>query len=108
MTSKLPTMLGNMRTKPRYTLLRMVPVAALALSLGGCVYPVPPPPAAYAPPPSGGYAYAPDAAYAPYYYPYYGYSPYYYRTGLLPAGLWLGRLLLWRRSPALPLSCRGH
>ena len=52
--------------------------SAALLALGGCVYPAPPPPAAYGPPPSG-YAYAPDA----YYYPYY-YSPYYYPPAYYP------------------------
>lgn len=63
-----------MRAKTgRRSRLWLASAAALALTLGGCVYP-PPPPAAYGPPPSG-YAYAPDPSY---YYPYYAYSPYYY------------------------------
>jgi hypothetical protein len=74
---------NDMRLKSRRpALLWLAPAAALALSLGACVYPVPPP-AAYAPPPSG-YAYAPDAGYAPYYDPYYAYSPYYYGPGYYP------------------------
>jgi hypothetical protein len=75
---------NDMRLKSRrHALLSLAPAAALALSLGGCVYPAPPP-VAYAPPPSGGYAYAPDAGYAPYYDPYYAYSPYYYGPGYYP------------------------
>ncbi len=61
-----------MRAKTGRTRLRLIPLSALLLGLGGCVY-APPPPVAYASP-SGSYAYAP----AYYYPPYYAYSPYYY------------------------------
>jgi hypothetical protein len=63
--------------------------AALALSLGGCVYPAPPPPAAYGPPGSG-YAYAPDAYYYPYYYSPYYYPPAYYSPVYGSVGFFFG------------------
>jgi hypothetical protein len=50
------------KTTDRRSRLWLASAAALALSLGGCVYPAAPPPAAYGPPASG-YAYAPDAYY---------------------------------------------
>ena len=61
--------------------------AALALSLGGCVYS--PPPAAYGPPPSG-YAYTPDAYYYPYYYSPYYYPPAYYSPVYGSVGFFFG------------------
>jgi hypothetical protein len=84
----------GMRTEMgRRARLWMVPLAALALGLGGCIYAPPPPPLAYATP-SGGYAYDPTPAYyaPPYYYgyPYYYPAPAYYPPVVGSVGFFFG------------------
>ena len=73
----------------RRSRLWLASAAAVALGLGGCVYPAAPPPA--------GYAYAPDA-YA-YYYPYYSpysYPPAYYSPVYGSVGFFFGGQRLFR------------
>jgi hypothetical protein len=77
------------KTTDRRSRLWLASAAALALSLGGCVYPAAPPPAAYGPPASG-YAYAPDAYYYPYYYSPYYYPPAYYSPAYGSVGFFFG------------------
>ena len=75
--------LGRIPATSRRARLWLASAAALALSLGGCVY-APPPPA------PGGYAYAPDAYYYPYYYSPYYYPPAYYSPVYGSVGFFFG------------------
>lgn len=70
------------RKTRRRSRLWLASAAVLVVSLGGCVYPAPPPPPA-------GYAYAPDAYYYPYYSPYY-YGPAYYPPVYGSVGFFFG------------------